>query len=43
MYKSALNKLKDHSIAFELGQIYAIQGKYDQALMYFSTSIDIAS
>ena len=43
MYKSALNHLKDHTISFELGQIYAYQAKYDKALMYFSMSIDLAS
>ena len=42
MYKCVLQNSTDHTIAFELATLYAQQQQYDQALMFFTTCIELA-
>lgn len=42
MYQSVLQNCSDHSISFELANLYFQQGKYQEALIYFTECIEIA-
>jgi hypothetical protein len=42
MYKHVIDVSQDHKVAFEFASLLGQQLIYDQALIYFSMSIDLA-